>query len=80
MDNIIEYYNTYYGTHCGGLKCMFTNLTYLRLNDGVFNDEDCNQDLVNEVNIINIGGFTTMDEDNYFDNVDVVEGSSAPMD
>jgi len=78
--NIIEYYSTYYGTHCGGLKCMFANSTYLQLDDGVFEDEDCNQDLVDEVGIVDIGGFTTMDEDNCFDNVDVSKGSFAPMD
>jgi len=27
--NIIEYCSTYYGTHCGGLKCMFIDPTYL---------------------------------------------------
>jgi hypothetical protein len=30
----------YYGTHRGGLKCMFANLAYLQLDDGVSNDED----------------------------------------
>jgi hypothetical protein len=36
--------------------------------------------LVDEVGIVDIGGFTTMDEDNCFDNVDVLKGSFAPMD
>jgi len=35
-ENIIEYCNTYYGTHCGGLKCMFVDRTYLQLDDGAF--------------------------------------------
>jgi hypothetical protein len=80
MDNIIEYCNTYYGTHCGGLKCMFVDPTYLQLNDGAFDDENCNQDPVDEVHIVDIGRFTTMDEDSCFDNVDVLEGSFTPMD
>jgi hypothetical protein len=80
MKNIIEYCNTYYGTHCGGLKCMFVNLTYLQLDDGVSNDEDCNQDPIDEVGIVGIGRFSTMDEDNCFDNVDVPKGSFTPMD
>jgi hypothetical protein len=66
--------------NCGGLKCMFVDLTYLQLDDGAFNDEDCNQNLVDEVGTVDIGGFTTMDEDSCFDNVDVSENSSAPMD
>jgi hypothetical protein len=59
---------------------MFTNLAYLQLDDGAFDNEDCNQDLVDEVNIVDIGGFMAMDEDSCFDNVDVPEGSFAPMD
>jgi hypothetical protein len=78
--NIIEYYSKYYGTHRGGLKCMFVDLAYLQLDDGAFNDEDCNQDPINEVNIVDIGGFMAMDEDSCFDNVDVLDGSFAPMD
>jgi hypothetical protein len=80
MKNIIEYCSTYHGTHHGDLKCMFADLTYLQLDDGVSNDEDCNQDLVNEVGIINIGGLTTMDVDSCFDNVNVPKGSFSPMD
>ncbi len=59
---------------------MFANLTYLQLDDGASNDEDCNQDPVDEVGIIDIGGLTVMDEDNCFNNVDVLEGSFAPID
>jgi hypothetical protein len=59
---------------------MFADLTCLQSDDGVADDEDCNQDLVDEVNIIDIGGLTIMDEDSCFDNVDVLEGSFAPMD
>jgi hypothetical protein len=59
---------------------MFTDLTYLQLDDGAFDDEDYNQDQVDEVGIVDIGGLMTMDEDSCFDNVDVLEGSSAPMD
>jgi hypothetical protein len=44
------------------------------------NNEHCNQNLVDEGCIINIGGFTTMDEDSCFDNVDVLEGSFTLMD
>jgi hypothetical protein len=29
IENIMEYCGTYYGTHHGGLKCMFVDLTYL---------------------------------------------------
>jgi hypothetical protein len=70
----------YYGTHRDGLKCMFVDSTYLQLDDGVFNDEDYNQYPVDEVNIIDIGGLTTMNEDSCFDNANVLKGSSAPMD
>jgi len=59
---------------------MFVDLTYFQLDDGVFDDEDCNQGPVNEVDIVYIGGFMAMDEDSCFDNVDVPKGSSAPMD
>jgi len=79
-DNIIEYCSTYYGTHRGGLKNMFADLTYLQLDDGVFNDEDYNQNLVDEVNIVDIGRLVAMDEDSYFDSVNVQKGLSAPMD
>ncbi len=48
---------------------MFVDLAYLQLDDGAFDDENCNQDLVDEVDIVDNGGFTTMDEDSCFDNV-----------
>jgi hypothetical protein len=80
MDNNIEYRGTYYGIHHGGLKCMFADPTYLQLDDGASNDEDCNQDVVDEVNIVNFRDFKAMDEDNHFDNVNVLEGSSTPID
>jgi hypothetical protein len=59
---------------------MFANLTYLQLDNGAFDDEDYNQDLVDKVGIVDIGGLMAMDEDNCFDNVDLSEGSSTPMD
>jgi hypothetical protein len=80
MENIIEYCDTYYGPHRGGLKCMFVDMAYLQLDDGASNDEDYNQDFVDEVNIVDIGGLTAMDEDSCFDNVNVPKGSSAPKD
>jgi hypothetical protein len=55
-------------------------MAYLQLDDGVSEDENCNQDLVDEVSIVDIGGLMAMDEDSCFDNVDVLEGSFAPMD
>jgi hypothetical protein len=79
MKNIIEYWGTYYGTHNGGLKCMFVDLTYLQLDDGAFDNEDCNQDPINEVSIIDIGRFMTMNENSCFDNVDMPEGSFTPI-
>jgi hypothetical protein len=36
--------------------------------------------LIDEVSIVDIGGFMTMDENSCFENVDVLEGSFAPMD
>jgi len=62
MENIIEYCVTNYGIHRGGLKCMFVDSRYLQLDDGVFDDEDYNQDPVNKINIVDIGALTTMDE------------------
>jgi hypothetical protein len=59
---------------------MFANLAYLQLDDGAFDDEDYNQDLVDEVGIIHIGGFIAMDEDSCFDNINVPEGSFTPID
>jgi hypothetical protein len=50
------------------------------LDDGASDDQDYNQDLVDEVDIVDIGGLMTMDDDSCFDNVDVLEGSFAPMD
>ncbi len=70
----------YYGTHHGGLECMFANLAYLQLDDGAFDDEDCNQDPIDEIDIIDIGGLMAMDEDSCLDNVNVPKGSSTPMD
>jgi hypothetical protein len=59
---------------------MFADLAYLQLDDGASNNEDCNQDSVDEVDIVNIGAPMAMDEDSCFDNVNVPKGSSAPMD
>jgi len=59
---------------------MFANPTYLQLDDGASGNEGCNQDLVDEVGIVNIKGLTTMDEDSCFDNVNLLEGSSTPID
>jgi hypothetical protein len=59
---------------------MFTNRSYLQLDDGASNNENCNQYQVDEINIIDIGGFATIDEDGHYDNVNVPEGSSTPMD
>jgi hypothetical protein len=42
MENIIEYCGAYYGTHHGGLKCMFIDLACLQLDDGVSDNEDYN--------------------------------------
>ncbi len=50
------------------------------MDDGAFDDEDYNQDPIDEVDIVNIVGLMTMDEDSCFDNVDVPKGSSTPMD
>ncbi len=35
---------------------MFVYSTFLQLDDGVSNDEDYNQDSVDEVNIVDLGG------------------------
>jgi len=59
---------------------MFVDSAFLQLDDGAFDDYDCNQDLVDEVGLVDIGGLTTMDEDSCFDNVDVLETSSTPVD
>jgi len=50
------------------------------LDDGAFDDENYNQDWVDPVGVVNIGGLATMDEDGCCDNVDVAKGSSTPMD
>jgi hypothetical protein len=78
--NIIGYCGTYYGTHRGSLKCMFADLGYLQLDDGVSNEEDCNQDLVDEVGIVDIGGLRPWIRIIVLKMVDVSEGSSASMD
>jgi hypothetical protein len=70
----------YYGIHYSGLKCMFVDPTYLQLDNGASDNEYYNQDLVEEVDIVDIRGLTTMDEDNCFDNINVLEASSTPMD
>jgi hypothetical protein len=59
---------------------MFANPSYLQLDDGAFDNEDYNQDPVNEVNIIDIGGLPPWMRIIVFDNVDVSKGSSTPMD
>ncbi len=61
-------------------NACFADSTYLQLDDGASNNEDCNQYLIYEVNIVNIGGFTTMDEDKKGDNVNVSKSSYTPMD
>jgi hypothetical protein len=43
------------------------------LDDGVYDNEDCNQDPVDEVDIVDIDGLTAMDEDSCFDSFDVLE-------
>jgi hypothetical protein len=58
----IEYCSTYFGTHHATLKSMFVNRTYSQLDDGLFDDENYNQDWVDEVNIVDIRGLTTMNE------------------
>jgi len=50
------------------------------LDDGVFDDENCNQDRVDEINIVDIGGLATTNEDGHCDNVDVPKGLSTPVD
>jgi hypothetical protein len=50
------------------------------LDDGASDNEDYNQDLIDEVGIIDIRGLMAMDEDSFFDNVDLLKGSFAPMD
>ncbi len=62
--------------------CLLTrhiNLAYLQFDDGVSNDADYNKNQVDEVGIVTIGGLATMDEDGRCDNVNVLEGSSSPM-
>ncbi len=39
----------------------------------MFDNDNSNQTLINEVNIVDIGGHITMDEDSCFDNVDVLK-------
>ncbi len=56
---------------------MFVDPTYLQLDDGVFDYENCNQDQVDEVNIVDIGGLTTTNEDGHCDNV--VRQLSVPL-
>jgi len=53
---------------------MFVDPTYLQL------DDNCNQDWVDEVNIVDIGGLATTNEDGHCHNVDVPKGLYAPMD
>ncbi len=55
---------------------MFVDSTYLQLDDATSNDEDP----INEVNIVDIRGLITMDEDSCFENVNVPKGSSTPID
>jgi hypothetical protein len=50
----------------------------LQFDDGASNNENCNH--VDEINIVNIGGFATTYEDGHCDNVNVPKGSSSPMD
>jgi hypothetical protein len=59
---------------------MFADLGYLQLDDGVSNEEDCNQDLVDEVGIVDIGGLRPWIRIIVLKMVDVSEGSSASMD
>ncbi len=66
--------------HIMELAMVVWNACLLTWHDGAFNNEDCNQSLINEVNIVDIGGFMAMDEDSCFDNADFPEGSFAPMD
>jgi hypothetical protein len=50
------------------------------LDDGVSDDKDCNQCWVDEVDIVDIGGLATMDEDGHCDDVNVLKGLFFPMD
>ncbi len=59
---------------------MFIDLAQLQLDDGVSDDKDCNQCWVDEVDIVDIGGLVTMDEDGHCDDVNVSKGLFFPMD
>ncbi len=60
MENITKYCRTWFGCNHGGLQTIFTNLGYLQLNDGTSNDEGNEDTQVEELRIIDISGFMTM--------------------
>ncbi len=43
-ENIIQYYETWYGFGCGGFAAIFANPTYLHIYDNESNDEKANED------------------------------------
>jgi hypothetical protein len=61
-ENIITYCGTCYKIDYGGFKATFADPTYLELGNGYSEDEDYNKDHGEEVGVIDIGGFTAMDD------------------
>jgi hypothetical protein len=83
LNNIIDYYNTWYEISCNGFKAMFVDPTYLQVGDDFLENESYNKETIERVNVINICVFLDMDDNGPFsyDGVDIddAQGSSTPV-
>jgi len=59
--DIIHYYGTWYGSHCGGLGHMFVDLRHI-LNDMESNDDDKVEHLESDDGIMEFDGFMNMEQ------------------
>jgi len=62
-EDIIHYYGTWYGSHCGGLGHMFIDPRHI-LNDMVSNDDDENEHLEGDDGIMEFDGLMNMEQSN----------------
>jgi hypothetical protein len=64
QEHIIHYYETWYGSECGGLRHMFVDPRHIP-DDMEFNDDDENEHLEGDDGIIEFDGFRSMEQNDH---------------